>query len=219
MYQRFLYWKNNGIWQKMFEFMQDLDPQEFMIDGTIIRANQCSAGYKKGGNEDEGLGRSCGGFSTKIHAMVDALGNSAKLIITPGNYHDVTQAEELTCDLENTRVLADKGYDSQRFVDFLNQRRCDAVVPSRENTKNPREIDKDIYKERHLVENFFSKIKWYRRVFFHAFARRNRHICHFYHSLANDFAQLKIFPNEPYTENLGSNVNPRFNIASIHTTY
>jgi transposase len=149
----------------MFESMQAIDSQEFMIDGTITRANQCSAGSKKGGNKEEGLGRSCGGFSTKIHAMVDALGNPTKLIVTPGNTQDITQAEELTKDIENTRVLGDKGYDSQAFVAFLKQKDCDVVIPSRTNSKSPREIDKHVYKERHLVENFFNKIKWYRRVF------------------------------------------------------
>jgi hypothetical protein len=57
------------------------------LHGSIIRANQCAAGYNKGGGED--LGRSCGGFSTKIHALVDALGNPVKFLLGPGNDHDI----------------------------------------------------------------------------------------------------------------------------------
>jgi transposase len=93
IYQRFLYWKKLGIWESMFKFFQEIDPKYFMIDGSIIRANQCAAGYNKCGGED--LGRSCGGFSTKIHALVDALGNPVKFLLSPGNDHDITQAEEL----------------------------------------------------------------------------------------------------------------------------
>jgi transposase len=162
VYQKFLRWKKLGVWESLFNHFKEIDNEWFMIDGTIIRANQCAAGYKKGLSED--LGRSCGGFSTKIHALVDALGNPVKFILTGGNEHDITQAEELTKDLENSPVLGDKGYDSKKFVDYLRKKGCEAVIPSRSNSKEKREIDKHLYKERHLVENFFSKIKWFRRV-------------------------------------------------------
>jgi transposase len=164
IYQRFLRWKKRGVWEAMFEHFKDyIDEEYFMIDGTVIRANQSAAGYKKESKED--LGRSCGGFSTKIHALVDALGNPVKFILSPGNDHDVTHAEELTKDLENTAVLGDKGYDSKKLVDFLEAKHCVAIIPSRSNSKEKREIDKHVYKERHLVENFFSRIKCFRRVF------------------------------------------------------
>ncbi|MDR2781589.1 MAG: IS5 family transposase, partial [Holosporaceae bacterium] len=163
IYQRFLYWKKLGIWEEMFNYFQDADQEYFMIDGTIIRVNQCAAGYKKESAED--LGRSCGGFSTKIHALVDAFGNPVKFLLSPGNDHDITKAEELTKQLKNTKLLADKGYDSKKFVDYLKENGCEAIIPTRSNSKEKREIDKDLYKERHLVENFFSKIKWFRRTF------------------------------------------------------
>lgn len=134
-----------------------------MIDGSIIRANQCAAGYSKKSNED--LERSCGGFSTKIHVLVDALGNPVKFVLSSGNEHDLTRAEELAENLENTKILGDKGYDSQKFVDFLGRRNCEAAIPARSNCKKKREIDKRIYKERYLIETFFGKIKRCRRVF------------------------------------------------------
>ena len=162
VYQKFLRWKKRGIWEALFKYFQEIDDEWFMIDGSIIRANQCAAGYNKESNE--ALGRSCGGFSTKIHALVDALGNPVKFVLSPGNEHDVTRAEELTKDLK-TKILGDKGYDSQQFVDFLGKSNCEAVIPSRSNCKKKREIDRHLYKERHLVENFFSKIKHFRRVF------------------------------------------------------
>jgi transposase len=97
--------------------------------------------------------------------MVDALENPVKFVLSQGNDHDITSAEELTGDIENTAVFGDKGYDSKKFIDFLNAKRCVAIIPSRSNSKEKREIDNHGYKERHLVENFFSKIKWFRRVF------------------------------------------------------
>lgn len=162
-YQKILRWKRRGVWQALFSHFQDIDSEWFIIDGSIIRANQCAAGYKKELNEN--LGRSCGGFSTKIHAMTDALGNPVKFVISPGNEHDINHAEELVNDLRNTKVLADKGYDSKKFVAFLNERNCEALILSRSNSKEKRIIDKHVFKERHLVENFFSKIKHFRRIF------------------------------------------------------
>ena len=71
------------IWNKLLQFcIQDPDLEYIMIDATIVRAHACAAGY--GDTREEGLGRSKGGFTSKIHAKVDALGNPLKIIITPG---------------------------------------------------------------------------------------------------------------------------------------
>lgn len=97
--------------------------------------------------------------------MVDGLGNPIKFILTEGNRHDVTQAAELLKEQRDTMILADKGYDSQALIDTLESQGCSAVIPSKINAKNPRKIDLWHYKERFLVETFFSKIKHFRRVF------------------------------------------------------
>ena len=88
-----------------------------------------------------------------------------KFGLTPGQYHDVTQAPQLLKEFEDTQVLADKGYDSAELIVQLESQRCVPVVPSRSNARNPRSYDKHLYKERHLVECFFSKIKYFRHVF------------------------------------------------------
>ncbi len=76
VHKRFKQWSNRGIWQKIFESLQiDPDMEYVMIDSTIIRAHACSAGYGKNTHTKEALGRSKGGFTTKIHAITDALGN------------------------------------------------------------------------------------------------------------------------------------------------
>lgn len=86
-----------------------------MIDGTIIRAHQHSAGAR-GGQECQALGKSCGGLSTKIHVKVDVLGRPLKFILTPGQVSEMSCAQELVADdMQGDYLLADKGYDSDDF--------------------------------------------------------------------------------------------------------
>jgi transposase len=136
-----------------------------MIDATIVRAHPCAAGYEKGQHEREALGRSKGGFTRKIHGVVDALGQALRFSLTPGQRHDITQAPHLIEGFENTNVIADKGYDSKAFIEQIKKQHCTPVIPPRSNRKDPREYDPHLYKERHLVECFFNKIKHFRRVF------------------------------------------------------
>ena len=122
---------------------------------------------KKSTAQDEALGRSRGGFSTKIHAAVDALGNPLGFILTPGQAGDCPQAESLLrpYDQEEIKaVLADKGYDSGDLVAYIESFGAQAVIRSRKNSKAPREIDGAFYKERNKIECFFGRMKHFRRV-------------------------------------------------------
>ena len=118
-----------------------------------------------GNKKSKGLGVEKEVFTTKIHALVDALGNPLKYIITPGQVADVTQADKLLADIVNAYVLGDKGYDSNDVCKDIRSRNCTPVIPGRSNRQKPIEYDKRIYKERHVVECFFSKIKQFRRIF------------------------------------------------------
>jgi transposase len=120
---------------------------------------------KKKHQESEGLGRSKGGFSTKIHAVCDALGNPLRFIITPGQRNDCTQALELLQGLKAEAVLADKGYDANAIVEAVEASGAIAVIPSKANRIIQREIDTELYKERHKVECLFGFLKHYRRLF------------------------------------------------------
>jgi hypothetical protein len=74
-----------GIWNDILSFFaQDCDVESIMIDGSIVRALACASGYKKDQQTQQALGRSKEGFTTKIHACVDALGNPLRFILTPG---------------------------------------------------------------------------------------------------------------------------------------
>ena len=166
VHARFKSWSDRGIWKAVFEFLKnDPDTEYMMIDATVARAHPCAAGYRKNSQRQEGLGRSKGGFTTKIHARVDALGNPLQFIVTPGQTHDITQAEALTQDLEGTTIIADKGYDCDDFIDTLTQNGNQTAIPPRSNRKTPRTYDPYLYKERNLIERFFSKIKQFRRIF------------------------------------------------------
>ena len=124
--------------------------------------------------DDQALGRSRGGFSTKIHIAVDGLGNPLRLRMTAGQRHDITQAIELVTVFDFQRLIADRGYTAQDFVDWLLEQAIEVVIPPKKNAKQPRDYDTWIYRERHLVECFINKIKHFRRVFsrFDKLARR-----------------------------------------------
>lgn len=110
---------------------------------------------QKGEANAQAIGRSKGGLSTKIHATVDALGHPIGFPLTPGQACDLDGAEVLLKDIVADTILADKGYDAeQRVIEPLQQQAKTAVIPPRRNRKNPREYDKDLYKARHLIENF-----------------------------------------------------------------
>jgi transposase len=96
---------------------------------------------------------------------VDALGNPLRYLLTAGQRHDITQAEALIADFDFERVIADCSYDSEEFIKTIVGKGAEAIIPPRKNRKQSREYDKLLYKERHLVECYFNKIKHFRRIF------------------------------------------------------
>lgn len=97
--------------------------------------------------------------------VTDGLGNPLRFLLTGGNRNDICVAKELLepFDLTGKTVLADKGYDSDKFVKWVEERGGIAVIPSRVTAKHPRQTDWHTYKERHLIENLFLKLKNNRR--------------------------------------------------------
>jgi transposase len=118
---------------------------------------------KKDG-ENQAIGRSRGGLTTKIHAVVDALGNPVALSLTPGQAADITQAAPLLDEVEPDAFIGDKGYDSDALIEKLEQRGITPVIPPKANRKEPRETDFALYCERNLVERFFNALKQYRGI-------------------------------------------------------
>ena len=166
VHKRFASWAKKNIWNDMLSFFaEDADMESVMIDGSIVRAHACASGYKKGSEEEQALGRSKGGFTTKIHALVDALGNPLKFILTPGQASEIKQGPKLIEGIIGANVLGDKAFDCNEFLNQIISQECTPIIPPRSNRIVYREVDYYLYKERHLVECFFSKVKQFRRIF------------------------------------------------------
>ena len=98
--------------------------------------------HKKSGDQAaQALGRSRGGFSTKIHVLVDALGNPLRLWLTAGQVHDVTQAVALLEGLSAGHVIADRGYAAQALVDHIQHTGATVVIPPHQCSKHQRDYD------------------------------------------------------------------------------
>ncbi|MEZ7195320.1 IS5 family transposase [Pseudodesulfovibrio karagichevae] len=164
VHKRFIRWSKKGLWQMVFNTLAvDADTEWLMIDSSIVRAHQHSAGGK-GAPLPQQIGRSSGGFSSKVHASTDSLGCPTKFILTPGNISDCTQAIPLLSGQIADYVLADKGYDSQQIVDTILAMPAQPVIPSRSLRKEPRDYDRHLYKQRSMVECMFAKLKQFRRI-------------------------------------------------------
>ena len=100
VWKRFDRWSRKGTWRVVFEALQDPDLEWLILDSTVIRAHPLRRRRRKksdgsGGQDEQALGRSRGGFGTKVHAAVNGLGLPVRLVLTPGQAADVTQAEAL----------------------------------------------------------------------------------------------------------------------------
>ncbi|GAB3227056.1 hypothetical protein GCM10027423_64120 [Spirosoma arcticum] len=105
-----------------------------------------------------------GGWSTKIHATVDALGNPLRIILTVVERAAITQAEALLADYQVDAVLADRGYDANSLVNALQKANVEVVIPAKKSRLECRPIDENLYKDRNKVERYFNKLKQYRRI-------------------------------------------------------
>ena len=96
---------------------------------------------------------------------MDALGNPTAFFLTPGQAHDLEGADELLPHLQADMLLADKAFDAdERVIEPLLAAGKTPVIPPKSNRKSPRDYDKEMYKARHLIENFFCKLKQYRAI-------------------------------------------------------
>ena len=97
--------------------------------------------------------------------MVDALGNPLRFLLTPGQVHDLAGADALLPQIAANVVIADKAYDAdERVIEPLRHAEIEPVIPTKANRKEPRPYDKDLYKARSLIENFFCKLKQFRAI-------------------------------------------------------
>ena len=142
---------------------KDADHEYHSIDATIVRAHQYAAGAL-GGQDKEALGRSRGGFSTKIHCKIDALGYPLRIILSGGEAADISYAEALVNNEHCDYLLGDRGYDADFFRAALERNKVTPVIPGRCNRLKNISYDKAIYQERNVIERFFNRMKNFRRL-------------------------------------------------------
>ena len=139
-----------------------------MADDRLNHRAGASAGSRrpsgKRGADAQGLGRSRGGLSTKIHAAGDALGNPLRLIGSPGQRNDIAFAHELVEGLVADVIIADKGYDADHLCAKIAEGGGQPVIPPKRNRTLKRPYDAELDKEPNIIERFFNKLKKFRRV-------------------------------------------------------
>jgi transposase len=164
VFTRFRRWVRGRVFDRIFKALSGEPEFEYaMIDGTIVTAHQNASGAK-GGAEHQAIGRSRGGLTTKIVALVDALGNLVRFVLLPGHRHDSVGVAPLIEGVSFDALLADKAFDADWLRADLDDRGAVAVMPPKSNRKVVIEYDKAMYRWRHLVENYFAKLKEFRSV-------------------------------------------------------
>lgn len=115
---------------------------------------------------DKAVGRTRGGLNTKIHTVVDGLGNPLYFQLSAGNVNDSEVAVDVLSHLNisQSNVLADKAYGTNEILNYIQRQDSEYTIPPKANTVNPWRCDWVLYKERHLIECFFQQIKWFRRI-------------------------------------------------------
>src|SRR3979411_890876 len=147
-----------------FQVVGERRRQRIHGDRRLYRARAPAQCWRSKKNGPQAIGRSRGGLTTKIHALVDALGNPVELMLTPGQDHDLTCAEPLIENADPEALIGDKAYDADPFVETLTQRGITPVIPPKANRKTKRACDFALYCERNLVERFFNKLKHFRAI-------------------------------------------------------
>ena len=121
-------------------------------------------GRAQKGTEHRAIGGDRGGLTTKILALVEALGHLVRFRLLPGQRGETTQVAGMIEGLSFGAFLGDKAYDADWLRDTLQERGIKAVIPARAGRLEPAPHDAEKYEWRHLVENFFQKLKEFRRV-------------------------------------------------------
>jgi transposase len=172
IWKRFWRLSRSGVFEVFFQLLAESSETAHlvqMLDSTVIRAHVSAAGAK-GGQENQALGKSRGGFSTKIHVKVDFEGMPIASHTTAGQASDCKQLEisvDIGPDIKPRAILTDKGYDSEANRAACRKRKIVPVIPRKSNSKKKTQFfPKLLYKTRGRVEQFIGKLKRFKRIAF-----------------------------------------------------
>ncbi|HEX5159022.1 MAG TPA: IS5 family transposase [Ktedonobacterales bacterium] len=153
-----------------------LDPTLRGWDGHTRASACCGSPTRKRGQEQQALGRSRGGFSTKLHVRAEGKGKLLTFLVTAGERHEQSMFEPLMEQgaikrtgrgrprLRPTCVVGDKGYSSRKVRRYLARRGIRAVIARRNNEPQQRDFDRACYCQRNRIERLISRLKQFRRV-------------------------------------------------------
>ena len=185
---RFYRWRASGVWDRIISALQavaeacgEVDWDLHFLDATIVRAHHAAGARRDGASEREAqareaLGRSQGGFSTKLHLRAEGHGRPITAVLTGGERHEQIALEALLDGgairrpgrgrprLRLRRAVGDKGYSSPTARRRLRQRHTRAVIPSKSNQRRQPNFDRAAYRRRNLVERLINRLKQFRRI-------------------------------------------------------
>ena len=163
-YNRFNRWSRRGIWKLVFDKLASKSRDSlYLIDSTVVKAHRAASGGK--GEKNQAIGVSRGGRTAKIHAIVDSKGRPLSFTVTGGQVHDSQVIEEMLITPRSPLVItADKAYDSARVRQQIKDEGALPIIPNRCNALKKAYCPKRFYRRRHKIENFFCRIKDWRRI-------------------------------------------------------
>ena len=164
VFKRYRDWVKADIFKRLFDAASDEPDMEYaMVDATIVKVHRHGQGAKRG-TASQAIGRSKGGMTTKILALTDALGNLVRFVLLPGQRFDTLGVAPLIEGLEFDAFIADTAFDSNDIIADLHRRGAKVVIAQHPRRATPLQIDTEMYKWRHLIENFFCKLKEFKRI-------------------------------------------------------
>ena len=164
VYTRWRRWCVLGLWQEILALLsQRATGRLRFIDGSHIKLHQFGCN-PAGGQTAQAIGRTKGGLNTKLCAVVEGEGRLMAAVIAPGQTYEVEAAAPLLEKLRNVLLVGDKGFDSDALREQMLAQGCLASVPPRSGRRCPAWYHRGFYRQRHKIENFFQRIKIYKRV-------------------------------------------------------
>jgi transposase len=188
IYNRFWRWRKDGTWDRIWETLlaqQDqageISRELWCVDGTVVRAHRCAAGSTNQDPEEpenHALGRSRGGFSTKLHVVTDDNGVVVAVSATAGQQGEAPEFPRVMeavpiARLDSTSgaarrrfpksVAGDKAYSSAAIRNWLQNRGIRSVIPTRRDERK-RRFSRATYKKRNIVERAIGRLKEHRRI-------------------------------------------------------
>jgi transposase len=170
VWKRFWRLSQSGVMEAFFQLLAETSPTAHlvqMLDSTVVRAHVSAAGAK-GGQQNQALGQSRGGFSSKIHLKTDFDGLAIAFHLTGGEVSDRTQLAtflDIGPDITPRAAMTDKDDDSNSNRAACRERHIIPVIPHRANTKNrPSFFPKRLYRGRARIEQMAGKLKRFKRI-------------------------------------------------------